>query len=152
MASPHPEPYLAGAAAVTSSATECLVFEDAPSGIRSARAAGACVIGVPTTYNADEIVGSRSDHSFAGIRSSSKDLDTQAGCNCRLSQDHKRKPDKFHSAIKPNTGIRHLHHRSGASKTVHRLVPPELVQRSLGRPDGSSSNEDRKLCRSLSTM
>lgn len=52
---PDPEPYLKGAAAVNKLATECLVFEDAPSGIRSARAAGACVIGIPTTYNADEL-------------------------------------------------------------------------------------------------
>jgi sugar-phosphatase len=52
---PDPEPYLAGAKAVGFSATECLVFEDAPSGIRSAQAAGAPAIGVATTYQAEEI-------------------------------------------------------------------------------------------------
>ncbi len=52
---PHPEPYLAGAAAVGYPAGACLVFEDAPSGIRSAQAAGATAIGVSTTYTAEEI-------------------------------------------------------------------------------------------------
>ena len=52
---PNPEPYLAGAAAVRFSANECVVFEDAPSGIRSAQAAGATTIGVATTYALEEI-------------------------------------------------------------------------------------------------
>jgi len=52
---PHPEPYLAGAASVGFAASECLVFEDAPSGIRSAQSAGATAIGVPTTYQPEEI-------------------------------------------------------------------------------------------------
>jgi len=56
---PHPEPYLAGAAAVDFSASECLIFEDAPSGIRSAQAAGATVIGVATTYTPQEIAFAR---------------------------------------------------------------------------------------------
>ena len=57
---PHPEPYLAGAAAVGFRASECLVFEDAPSGIRSAQSAGATAIGVLTTYTPEEIA-------FAGV-------------------------------------------------------------------------------------
>ncbi len=52
---PHPEPYLTGAAALGYPAGACLVFEDAPSGIRSAQAAGATAIGVSTTYTAEEI-------------------------------------------------------------------------------------------------
>jgi sugar-phosphatase len=52
---PDPEPYVAGAAAVGFPATECVVFEDAPSGIRSALAAGTMAIGVSTTYKSDEI-------------------------------------------------------------------------------------------------
>jgi sugar-phosphatase len=51
---PDPEPYLKGAAAIGVPATECLVFEDAPSGLRSAHAAGARAIGIVTTYRADE--------------------------------------------------------------------------------------------------
>jgi sugar-phosphatase len=52
---PHPEPYLAGAAALGFAANECLVFEDAPWGIGSARAAGAQVVAVATTYPAEEL-------------------------------------------------------------------------------------------------
>jgi len=52
---PDPEPYVAGAAALGYPAGECLVFEDAPSGIRSAQAAGATAIAVATTYTPEEI-------------------------------------------------------------------------------------------------
>jgi hypothetical protein len=47
---PDPQPYLAGAAALGFDPRTCLVFEDAPSGIRAALAAGATVIALPTTY------------------------------------------------------------------------------------------------------
>ena len=52
---PDPEPYLAGAAAVGVAGSECVVFEDAPSGLQSAQAAGATAIGVSTTYMPEEI-------------------------------------------------------------------------------------------------
>ena len=52
---PHPEPYLAGAAAVGVAACDCLVFEDAPSGIHSAKAAGTQVIGISTTYSREQL-------------------------------------------------------------------------------------------------
>lgn len=41
---PHPEPYLAGAAAIGVSPDRCVVFEDAPAGVAAARAAGIGVI------------------------------------------------------------------------------------------------------------
>lgn len=56
---PHPEPYLAGAAALGFAAADCLVFEDAPSGIRAAIAAGAEVVAVATTYKGEELTGAR---------------------------------------------------------------------------------------------
>jgi sugar-phosphatase len=52
---PDPEPYVKGAAAVGFPASECVVFEDAPSGIRAANAAGAKVIGLLTTYKPEEL-------------------------------------------------------------------------------------------------
>jgi mannitol-1-/sugar-/sorbitol-6-phosphatase len=52
---PHPEPYLKGAAALGIAPERCLVFEDAQSGIRAAHAAGMKVIGIPGTYDADNL-------------------------------------------------------------------------------------------------
>lgn len=57
---PDPEPYLRGAQVLGFPATDCLVFEDAPSGIRSALAAGATAIAVPTTYAADQLTAATS--------------------------------------------------------------------------------------------
>jgi len=55
---PDPQPYLAGAAALGFDPRTCLVFEDAPSGIRAAHAAGATVIALPTTYPREELAAS----------------------------------------------------------------------------------------------
>ena len=49
---PHPEPYLKGAEGLGVSPAECLVIEDAPAGIESARAAGITVVGITSTYGA----------------------------------------------------------------------------------------------------
>jgi sugar-phosphatase len=52
---PSPEPYLKGAALISFPANQCLVFEDTPAGIESARAAGMQVIALTTTYPAHEL-------------------------------------------------------------------------------------------------
>jgi len=52
---PHPEPYLKGAAALGVDAADCVVLEDVPAGVRSAKAAGARVIAVRTTAPEDEL-------------------------------------------------------------------------------------------------
>lgn len=52
---PHPEPYLKGAEGLGVSSADCLVIEDAPAGIRSARAGGKKVIGITSTYPAAEL-------------------------------------------------------------------------------------------------
>jgi sugar-phosphatase len=49
---PDPEPYLKGAAGLGFMPAECLVIEDAPAGIQSARAGGMRVIGIASTYPA----------------------------------------------------------------------------------------------------
>ena len=52
---PNPEPYLKGASYLGVDATDCLVFEDAPSGIRAAHAAGMNVLALPSTYPEKEL-------------------------------------------------------------------------------------------------
>lgn len=52
---PHPEPYLRGAALLGMEPERCAAFEDAPSGIQSARAAHMAVLGLPTTYPEAEL-------------------------------------------------------------------------------------------------
>jgi mannitol-1-/sugar-/sorbitol-6-phosphatase len=52
---PHPEPYLRGAELLGVSPEECLVIEDAPAGIQSARAGGMKVIGITSTYPATQL-------------------------------------------------------------------------------------------------
>lgn len=54
---PSPEPYLAGARLLGMDPKDCLVFEDAPPGINSARAAGMRVVALETTYSADQLEG-----------------------------------------------------------------------------------------------
>ena len=52
---PDPEPYRKGAELLKVNPAECLAFEDAPAGIRSAHGAGMKVISLPTTYPASEL-------------------------------------------------------------------------------------------------
>ena len=60
---PHPEPYLKGAQGLGFSPADCLVIEDAPAGIQSARAARMKVVGIGSTYavsaieHADAVIG-----------------------------------------------------------------------------------------------
>ena len=50
---PDPEPYLKGAEGLRYRPAECLVIEDAPAGIQSARAGGMKVLGITSTYAAN---------------------------------------------------------------------------------------------------
>jgi sugar-phosphatase len=52
---PHPEPYLKAAAILNCAASDCLVVEDAPAGVRSGRTAGCRVIAFPTTMERSEL-------------------------------------------------------------------------------------------------
>lgn len=64
---PSPEPFLKGAALLGFAPADCLVFEDSPAGISSARSAGMKAIALQTTYPADQlqtanaIIGSLAD-------------------------------------------------------------------------------------------
>jgi len=53
---PDPQPYLMGAARLGVSAADCLVFEDAPSGVQAGVAAGARVVGVLGTTLAEKLL------------------------------------------------------------------------------------------------
>ena len=52
---PHPEPYLKGAELLGVKPGDCLVIEDAPAGIQSARAGGMKVVGITSTYAAEAL-------------------------------------------------------------------------------------------------
>ena len=52
---PDPEPYIKGAGLLGVPASKCVVFEDAPAGIRSGKAAGALVIATRTTSPDSEL-------------------------------------------------------------------------------------------------
>jgi sugar-phosphatase len=53
---PNPEPYLKGAAVLGVAAKDCVVFEDAPNGVRAGVAAGCRVVGVLGTTGAEELL------------------------------------------------------------------------------------------------
>lgn len=54
---PHPEPFLAGAAALGFAPQDCVVFEDAPSGVEAGRAAGCTVVATTFSHPAEELTG-----------------------------------------------------------------------------------------------
>ena len=54
---PHPQIYLDTLTALGAAPDEALVFEDSPSGIQAARAAGIEVIGLATSLSAETLVG-----------------------------------------------------------------------------------------------
>jgi sugar-phosphatase len=64
---PHPEPYLKGAAILGFPATACVVFEDAPAGIRAGKAAGATVIAFTTTAPDSELDAAGADFILSGF-------------------------------------------------------------------------------------
>jgi sugar-phosphatase len=52
---PHPEPYLMGARLLDVPPGNCLVIEDAPAGIKAARAAGMKAVALTSTYPREEL-------------------------------------------------------------------------------------------------
>lgn len=58
---PAPDPYLKGAALLELPASECLVVEDVPAGVRAGKAAGARVLALTTTYPAAELSAAGAD-------------------------------------------------------------------------------------------
>src|SRR5262245_21323627 len=64
---PHPDVFLAAATLLAVPAAECLAFEDAPSGVAAAKAAGMTCVGVTTTFSADALAsaGTAPDYAVA---------------------------------------------------------------------------------------
>ena len=58
---PHPEPYLKGAAALHLAAGDCVVIEDAASGTRAGKSAGARVLAIRTTSTDPELLAAGAD-------------------------------------------------------------------------------------------
>jgi sugar-phosphatase len=58
---PHPEPYLKGAAAVQLPPADCVVVEDAASGTRAGKSAGARVLAIRTTSTDAELLAAGAD-------------------------------------------------------------------------------------------
>jgi mannitol-1-/sugar-/sorbitol-6-phosphatase len=52
---PHPEPYIKGAELIHAAPKDCIVIEDAPSGVRAGKAAGSRVLGVLGTHSAEDL-------------------------------------------------------------------------------------------------
>lgn len=77
---PFPDPYLAGAQVLRASASDCIVVEDAPSGVRSGKAAGARVLALRTTAPEAELRKAGADWiaedlSAISVKSSSRESD-----------------------------------------------------------------------------
>jgi sugar-phosphatase len=64
---PNPEPYLKGATLLGLAAPDCVVFEDAPAGIRAAKAAGAIVVAFTTTAPEPELNEAGADFVLPGF-------------------------------------------------------------------------------------
>jgi sugar-phosphatase len=68
---PHPEPYMKGAKMLEFASSECVVVEDAPSGVGSGKAAGSRVLGVLGTHKAEELYAAGADwvvRSLEGVK------------------------------------------------------------------------------------
>jgi sugar-phosphatase len=63
---PDPEPYLKGAALLGIPASKCIVFEDAPAGIRAGKSAGAMVIALRSTASDPELEEAGADWIITG--------------------------------------------------------------------------------------
>jgi beta-phosphoglucomutase len=67
---PHPDPYLRAVEKLGVPASACLVIEDSPNGILSAKAAGCYVTGILTSFSRSRLVEANPDHiaqSFAEL-------------------------------------------------------------------------------------
>jgi len=65
---PDPEPYLLTAANLSQPATACMVIEDAVSGVISGKAAGCLVVGITTSFAAEDLRNGGADLVISSFR------------------------------------------------------------------------------------
>lgn len=65
---PHPDPFLVGAAAFGADPRDCLVVEDAASGLAAARAAGCPTLALATTHAPEDLAGDVVISDLASVR------------------------------------------------------------------------------------
>jgi len=82
---PHPEPYLNGAALLGIPATDCVVIEDAPAGVRSGKAAGARVIGLLPISSRVELLSAGANWTVADCSSISLQTLPASGHDLQLN-------------------------------------------------------------------
>ena len=79
---PDPEPYLKGAASLGLAPTDCIVIEDAPSGVRAGKASGARVLALRTTDADSELTAAGADWIVTDL--SSVELDTSVSADAAI--------------------------------------------------------------------
>lgn len=82
---PDPEPYLKGADLLGLAASNCIVFEDAPAGIRAGKAAGALVVALRTTSSDTELEEAGADWVISGYQQISVVETNHASNSLKLS-------------------------------------------------------------------
>ncbi|TFK43710.1 HAD-like domain-containing protein [Crucibulum laeve] len=83
---PFPDPYLLGAKNCGVKPENCVVFEDAPSGIRSGRAAGCKTIGLLTSHSREQVEGAQPDFIVKDISSVVFKV-TETGVEITINED-----------------------------------------------------------------
>src|ERR1700681_3293534 len=82
---PDPEPYLKAAAKLGFAASECIVVEDAPAGIRAGNAAGSRVIAVLTTMPRSDLAAAGADWMVQNCADITASPDLEHDLRLRLS-------------------------------------------------------------------
>jgi len=86
---PYPDPYLKGSELLQIPPAECLVAEDAPSGVRSGKAAGARVLALRTTSTDAELLSAAADWIADDLSSLSLEPQAQTSALAFLLRDKK---------------------------------------------------------------
>ncbi|KAF5363966.1 hypothetical protein D9756_000395 [Leucocoprinus leucothites] len=84
---PYPDPYLLGARKCGVDPAKCIVFEDAPLGVQSGRAAGCKTIGLLTTHTREQMEAAKPDILVKDLSSISVKVKESGGLEITVSTD-----------------------------------------------------------------